>query len=276
MAIFLPLNPNRRKRHLGDRGTRMSNPNIMTRDEKLSYQERLQLDGLCNRLASPGTRHRIPETCERVISIIKQKLSERHADGPAGFLKLFRDIDADHGGTIDREEMRTFLDYYHLGQNDSVFEEVFRRLDIDNSGDIDMNEFLEHLFDRSADGKPLIAEEGLLHSRQAGGSEEFQRPGPAPKDCQPITTMNAEQVIALVREKVENRTPLDGGRVKTSFQFFKRGANSITRKHFFEVLKQFNIVLASEKLADEVWSIFDEDGDGSLSFEEFIDHFIGH
>ena len=100
---------------------------------------------------STGTEHLIPETPQRVIKIIKEKLRERCATGPAGFLKLFRDIDADHGGTIDREEMRRFLQYYALGNDDEVFEEIFRKFDPDNSGDIDMNEFLVHLLDQSVE-----------------------------------------------------------------------------------------------------------------------------
>ena len=276
MAVFLPLNATRRKRNLGESGTCMSNPNLMVGlDETYTYSERLSNQNAVNKMATPGYKHRIPETVESVLTIIKQKLKERHAEGPAGFLKIFRDIDVDHGGTIDRDELRRFLDYYHLGTNEEVFEKVFVSLDPDQSGDIDMSEFLEHLLDRT-DVTSDNAEQGLLHSRQQGGSREFESSSPKPKECKPITNMTAEEVLQLVRQKVENRSSIINGVTQTSFRFFKRGIGlntSITKDHFFAVLKQFNILL-SDTLEQEVWDIFDEDQDGELSFEEFIDHFI--
>jgi len=276
MAVFLPLNATRRKRNLGESGTCMSNPNLMVGlDETYTYSERLSNQNAVNKMATPGYKHRIPETVESVLTIIKQKLKERHAEGPAGFLKIFRDIDVDHGGTIDRDELRRFLDYYHLGTNEEVFEKVFVSLDPDQSGDIDMSEFLEHLLDRT-DVTSDNVEQGLLHSRQQGGSREFESSSPKPKECKPITNMTAEEVLQLVRQKVENRSSIINGVTQTSFRFFKRGIGlntSITKDHFFAVLKQFNILL-SDTLEQEVWDIFDEDQDGELSFEEFIDHFI--
>jgi len=97
---------------------------------------------------------------------------ERHACGPSSFLKLFRDIDVDNGGTIDRDELKTFLEYYHLGSDKEVFEQVFQRFDPDNSGDIDMSEFLENMLLRNANGMLISSGEGLLQSRQVGGSRE--------------------------------------------------------------------------------------------------------
>ena len=201
---------------------------------------------------------------------------ERHACGPSTFLKLFRDIDTDNGGTIDRDELKTFLEYYHLGSDEEVFEQIFQRFDPDNSGDIDMSEFLEHMLVRGADGKMVGTGEGLLQSRQAGGSREFERMSPEPKDVAPIR-MTSEEVIDLVRQKIESRTPSMGGAVRTSYQLFKQGEESITKEHFFNVLNQkFNIIVEKDELKDQVWCSFDSDNDGTLSFDEFVEHLVLH
>ena len=257
----LPFDASRRRKTLGERGP--SNPNNLT--------------NICEKKNSastptPSTKHHIPETVERVISILQQKLAERHACGPSSFLKLFRDIDVDNGGTIDRDELKTFLEYYHLGSDKEVFEQVFQRFDPDNSGDIDMSEFLETVLNASS----IEGGEGLLQSRQVGGSREFHRMSPEPKDVAPLS-MSATKVIDLVREKVESRTPSSGGALRTSYQLFKQGKESISKENFFDVLEtKFNIVLLEEKVKGEVWGTFDTDNDGKLSFEEFIEHFIVH
>ena len=219
-----------------------------------------------------GTSHLIPETATRIIKIVKEKLHERSAEGPAGFLKLFRDIDADHGGTIDRDEMRTFLNYYSLGKNDEVFEEIFNGFDPDGSGDIDMQEFLTHLLDRSMEehGKE---ESGLLHDRQKGGTREFDTKVPKALGCTALdSSLDALDVINLIKEKIFSRTKSSSGTTTTAFRMFKRGERNITRKHFFEVLLSYNIKLNSIELQHDVWNHFDTDGDGTLDFDEFIEH----
>ena len=222
---------------------------------------------------STGTEHLIPETPQRVIKIIKEKLRERCATGPAGFLKLFRDIDADHGGTIDREEMRRFLQYYALGNDDEVFEEIFRKFDPDNSGDIDMNEFLVHLLDQSVEEESR-EESGLLHCRQKGGSREHDKEGVVSAvDCSAIDgSMDALDIVNLIKEKISSRTPSSSCMVTTAFRMFKRGEENISRKHFFDVLQLFNIKLASTELEDDIWNHFDTDGDGEIDFDGFVEH----
>jgi len=265
----LPFDASRRRKTLGECGP--SNPNNLT-----NICERKKSSFPSSSVPSPTTKHHIPETVERVISILQQKLVERHACGPSSFLKLFRDIDVDNGGTIDRDELKTFLEYYHLGSDKEVFEQVFQRFDPDNSGDIDMSEFLENMLLRNANGMLISSGEGLLQSRQVGGSREFHRMSPEPKDVAPMS-MSATKVIDLVREKVESRTPSSGGALRTSYQLFKQGKESISKENFFNVLEtKFNIVLLEEKVKEEVWCTFDADNDGTLSFEEFIEHFIMH
>ena len=273
--IFAKPNPGRRRRDLGTKGTCLSNPNNMTTsDEQFTYQERLQQDGRTNRLASPSTKHHIPETADRVIAIVKQKLKERRAEGPVGFLKVFRNIDSDHNGTIDRAELKTFLNYYCLGHNKEVFEQVFNHFDPDHSGDIDMSEFLEHILEQS-DADMNKEEHGILHSRQMGGSRERDPEGVVSAvECSTIDSkgnMDAVDVIELIRDKIFTRTPLSSGTTTTAFRMFKRGNATISREHFFSVLALLNVKLSTVELQDAVWKYFDSDGDGTLDFDEFVE-----
>ena len=168
--------------------------------------------------------------------------------------------------------MRTFLNYYSLGKNDEVFEEIFNGFDPDGSGDIDMQEFLTHLLDRSMEehGKE---ESGLLHDRQKGGTREFDTKVPKALGCTALdSSLDALDVINLIKEKIFSRTKSSSGTTTTAFRMFKRGERNITRKHFFEVLLSYNIKLNTIELQHDVWNHFDTDGDGTLDFDEFIEH----
>lgn len=280
MSVFAARDPSRSRRTLGSSGTLMSNPNSMVqRDTRHSYQSKLSLEHRHMRRASPGKSHRVPETPESIVSAIRQKLRERQADGPASFLKLFRNIDADGGGTIDFDEFMQFLAYFHMGNNEVVCREVFNRFDPDGSGDIDMQEFLQFFMALEQDVADKASEEGM---GSASGQRRqttmiigsgLQKARPPPKDVSPIQ-LTADEIIELLREKVENRTPIAGGRVKTSFHFFKQGEKSISRAHFFKVLENFNIKIDDAGVREQVWRAFDTDGDGTLDFDEFIEHFI--
>lgn len=280
MSIFAARDPSRSRRTLGSSGTLMSNPNSMVeRDTKHSYQSKLSMEHKRMRRASPGKSHRVPETPESIVNAIRQKLRERQADGPASFLKLFRNIDADGGGTIDFDEFMQFLAYFHMGSNEAACREVFNRFDPDGSGDIDMQEFLQFFMELEQDGANKAGEEGM---GSASGQRRpttmiigsgMQKARPPPKDVQSIQLM-ADEIIELLREKVENRTPIAGGRVKTSFRFFKQGEACINRENFFKVLENFNIKIDDPDVQEQVWRTFDTDGDGTLDFDEFIEHFI--
>ena len=75
---------------------------------------------------------------------------------------MFRNIDADDGGTIDFDEFMQFLGYFHMGNNEAVCREVFNRFDPDGSGDISMQEFLQFFMEQKGGGQ---AEEGDPHAR---------------------------------------------------------------------------------------------------------------
>jgi Ca2+-binding EF-hand superfamily protein len=280
MSVFAARDPSRSRRTLGSSGTLMSNPNNMVnRDANMSLRSKIHFEHARLRRASPKTSHLVPETPEYVIATIRNKLRERHAQGPASFLKLFRNIDADDGGTIDFAEFMQFLGYFHMGNNEAVCREVFHSFDPDGSGDICMQEFLEFLIGRpegeeeERNGGAGAAADGKRAPATMVIGSGLQEVRPPPKDTQSIG-LNAEDIIELLREKVENRTPGKGGRVKTSYHFFKQGEDEITRQHFFQVLENFNIVVDDAKVRDEIWRTFDTDGDGTLDFEEFIKHFI--
>lgn len=283
MSIFAARDPSRSRRSLGSSGTLMSNPNNMVeRDAALSLRSKIRLEHAKMRSPAQNKSHLVPETPQYVIETIRAKLRERHAQGPASFLKLFRNIDADDGGTIDFDEFMQFLGYFHMGNDEAVCREVFHRFDPDGSGDICMQEFLEFLIGRPTAGE---GENGNSGDGDGGGADGKrtratmvigsgqQEVRPPPKDTQSIG-LSAVDIIELLREKVENRTPGKGGRVKTSYHFFKQGEEEITRQHFFHVLKNFNIVIDDAEIREEIWRTFDTDGDGTLDFEEFIKHFI--
>lgn len=281
MSIFAARDPSRSRRTLGSSGTLMSNPNNMVnRDATMSLRSKIHVEHARMRRASPIKSHLVPETPQFVIDTLRNKLRERHAQGPASFLKLFRNIDADGGGTIDFAEFMQFLGYFHMGNDEAVCREVFHSFDPNGSGDICMQEFLEFLIGRSEGEEE--EEEHIGAGAAADGKRApatmvigsgLQEVRPPPKDTQSIG-LNAEDIIELLREKVENRTPGKGGRVKTSYHFFKQGEDEITRQHFFQVLENFNIVVHDAKVRDEIWRTFDTNGDGTLDFEEFIKHFI--
>ena len=282
MSVFASRDPSRRRRTLGSSGTLMSNPNNMAnRDAELSYRSKIRLEHAHLRRASPGNTHRVPET-PQIIDTVRAKTPR---SGPASFLKLFRNIDADDGGTIDFAEFMQFLGYFHMGSDEAVCREVFDSFDPDGSGDISMQEFLQFFLERP-DGDEIDLAEGNRDSGDgAGGADGGGKRVPAtmiigtgvrevrppPKDTQSIG-MSAEDIIDLVREKVENRTPGKGGRVKTSFTSSNRAERDHTPA-FFQVLRISTLSLTT-RTSEEIWRTFDTDGDGTLDFDEFIEHFI--
>eukprot|EP00771_Trimastix_marina_P001950 gnl/Trimastix_PCT/3059.p1 GENE.gnl/Trimastix_PCT/3059~~gnl/Trimastix_PCT/3059.p1 ORF type:complete len:163 (+),score=27.02 gnl/Trimastix_PCT/3059:72-560(+) len=58
-------------------------------------------------------------------------------------LELFHLVDLDHGGTIDREELRSLLVKIKLPATEEMLERIIDQIDLDKNGEIDPHEFIE-------------------------------------------------------------------------------------------------------------------------------------
>ena len=114
MAVFLKVDPARRKRTLGV-GAGASNPNVLVNyeDNGDSYGSRMMRgrDPRSIRKAAEGRAHLVRHSCEEVIELLREKICERNALGPSGMRRAFASLDRDGSGESKSPHLLRFLPF---------------------------------------------------------------------------------------------------------------------------------------------------------------------
>jgi len=103
---------------------------------------------------------------------------------PEELKKEFDHIDSDGGGTISKDELKTFVDSGKVGTiSDKDFEALWHAIDIDNSGEVDFVEFLSFLggcgteFDSvNQEQKTMTKEQRMKYASQRLSTRALQIP----------------------------------------------------------------------------------------------------
>ena len=59
--------------------------------------------------------------------------------------KIFRELDWDHSGTVDKEEFRKWIKYLNFFPDEGTFERLWRNYDRDNKGYFEYQDFVNRV-----------------------------------------------------------------------------------------------------------------------------------
>jgi hypothetical protein len=93
-------------------------------------------------------------------------------------LKAFNDLDADHSGSLERNELKAALVKLNIFISQSTFDRLFRALDTDQDNTVDFGEFKRFVFDQPHDDDSLHMESQIhehLKSRDPDARKQYVR-----------------------------------------------------------------------------------------------------
>jgi calmodulin len=164
--------------------------------------------------------------------------------------QLFHEIDADGGGTLDRDEIQQLAKRLGKRVSGKALAEAMQEMDADGSGEIEFEEFLSWWKGHQAKGG------GGFFS---GLSLDFLKSAPPPP---PETEL--ERNLRLADEEAE--------RQREARQVFDEidedGGGSLDRDEIKQLAKKLGKRI-SEKQLNEAMQEMDADGSGDVVFEEF-------
>ncbi|TWW56202.1 Troponin C, skeletal muscle [Takifugu flavidus] len=184
----------------------------------------------------------------------------------AEFKAAFDMFDTDGGGDISTKELGTVMRM--LGQNPSreELDAIIEEVDEDGSGTIDFEEFLVMMVQQLKEDQAGKSEEELSECFRIFDKEEFGA----------ILHLTGEQVTEEDIDEMfgESDTNKDGkidfDEFKAAFDMFDTdGGGDISTKELGTVMRMLGQNPTREEL-DEIIEEVDEDGSGTIDFEEFL------
>ena len=106
-----------------------------------------------------GEEGAAPRRRKRAANTVAEKWKHVPADELKAYVELFREIDADGSGGIDRGELRKAMRVKMGNLSEARIDEVFDAVDEDGNGELDVDEFIAALLKF----KPTLEESGKTH-----------------------------------------------------------------------------------------------------------------
>lgn len=171
--------------------------------------------------------------------------------------EVFDLVDADGGGTLDREEVGTLADFFgDVSMTEEQIDEAMAQMDDDNSGEVDFEEFRQWYHSREERRKAKEAEE----TRAAEQGEEGK----------PIARPRAVTVKKERTGDVEMDDPAFEEKLRQIFdRYDDDGSGEIDAEELGQIFEALGQPMEHQKLLELVEEI-DEDGSGMIEFDEFL------
>lgn len=175
-----------------------------------------------------------------------------------GLFKVFRTIDADRNGSLDRAELHDALsNRMNLGMTEDQVQLLVNHFDKDGDGAVDYEEMCRAL-DSKAKGDDFWVARKKVAQKTDGPSiartQGFSK----------HTFLSAEQVIEMLRRRVEQQNKL-----RDTFELFDLDrSGSIDKTEMQEGLAATLGVSLTDHEAGRLFSCFDEDGSGEVEYKE--------
>ena len=195
------------------------------------------------------------------------------------------------GEPIPKVLFRKRLKQWGIRPTDLCYDIWWRQVDENGDGNLDFNEFFHFAMPKdyntnnahiykiargflespgTTENDIFLASKGALQKKRdkedvVFGKLDMQGPG--------VKELNAEQIVQVIKSKVRERTKADASQMTEAFKLFGQPRGGITKEVFKLKLNQWGIHMRAETL-DNVFSKFDNDGNGVVDFNEFLS-FVG-
>eukprot|EP00441_Pelagodinium_beii_P027154 CAMPEP_0197660956 /NCGR_PEP_ID=MMETSP1338-20131121/51160_1 /TAXON_ID=43686 ORGANISM="Pelagodinium beii, Strain RCC1491" /NCGR_SAMPLE_ID=MMETSP1338 /ASSEMBLY_ACC=CAM_ASM_000754 /LENGTH=594 /DNA_ID=CAMNT_0043238419 /DNA_START=7 /DNA_END=1791 /DNA_ORIENTATION=- len=201
------------------------------------------------------------------MRIIGRKIEERFGSAQAAF----RFVDGDRSGAITRSETRYFFRAFNLPQE--IADKFHDAIDTNRSGEISVQEFCSCL-------APYVksdAESKKTFRRQAPETPDLLGP-PVNHQSDPSKTAWMKEVNSDFRTELRklmqdmgDKIPLKFKHVRDAFRVLDLERNGrITRSEMRAFFRGFG---HPEDVADRVFDLVDQEGQGEIDFAAFMSHF---
>ena len=189
--------------------------------------------------------------------VLRQKLQDYFTE----VRKAFRKLDEDRSGGIGPVEFQKFLAAFGIECTEGQFALLFSKFDPDTSGEVSFEEFVS-FFGKDIQG---MEEGGVAYDMQKGRNRV-----PPPKIRKQLM-MSTEEVCMALQDKVAAQF----SELRKAFRAidFDNGG-SIGREEIQRLLHNYALYM-SEPDFEKLWTRLDVDGNGEVSFDEFVLFFGG-
>jgi len=194
-------------------------------------------------------------------------------------------FDANGDGTITYMEFCKACAAFGKSMSAKKMKDLFSKLDKDGSGTIEVAEFMTSDLMSWKIGGPTIADDGagnrthLAHQNKGHvrtfGTAADRRAGAAALNEKMKKRENVTSSIAMsmARSKLSGNRFASGTQIFKAFQFFDAdGSGTLDEKEMAVAFKSLGIPL-NQKVLTELMDSFDNDGNRSINYEEFVKTF---
>ena len=167
---------------------------------------------------------------------------------------LFAHMDADLGGSIDKDELKGALDAAGKKVTDEQLQHMFDHADEDGGGDIDYDEFAKVVKGVKASRAAFIIERGVRRHQEAATKKR--------------TKLTMEELESALRRALLTKTPKE---VLAEFDVNKNGV--ISRAEFRDGVSNILKLEFKPKDLDALFDTFDHNRDHSIDINELQESF---
>jgi Ca2+-binding EF-hand superfamily protein len=194
---------------------------------------------------------------------------------------------------LTMNQLRTRLQQWGIRPTDELMEEAFKKWDLDNSGLIDFDEFFMIIMPPDFSNKHSMMHDlakGLMQKEQCSMNEVYlanigarvnKRPGQAEvsalldkgsKELHHTSQMEIHKIVEVIRSKISSHSRGGNREMTDCYALFNRPKLGITMADFKNKLNLWGLHCTKSQL-DEIFFMIDADGNGKISFHEFLAFF---
>jgi Ca2+-binding EF-hand superfamily protein len=218
-------------------------------DGKIHFTEFMALFGPGRKDAKSAISTITSMSLPKAMELIQEKIRGRLAGGPSEMRRAFQFFDRDGGGTIDLDEFAKGLEQFcGLRFSKPILEGLMNSWDDDKSGELDYVKFCK----------------AVMGSTGAAAETSFVNDSNARSAATDAQGNSAQFLRRKIRQKMKDLV----------IDFRQRGDKdgNLTPQQLKDILYKHDIIFADKDFAQMVADM-DEDGDGDLSYHEFLNYF---
>ena len=205
---------------------------------------------------------------EPVMHLFRRKIETRGARGIIGLGRLFKILDDDRSGKLDKDEFTKAIREYKLGLELNDIHELFKTIDVDHTGYIDYEEFL-----RSARGEMNSFRKALInkafdrldidHSGIVDSNDIKELYNPSKHPAVLANRKTEDQILQEFLETFELHHNLRSGQQKDYkitrdefIEYYNNISCSIDSDEYFETMinNTWNLTSKPEKPEQKAWA----------------------